>query len=352
MFSFSMNRRCGYPHRNAAAPGNSFWCITHVVLTAFAAVSVIPSTKASADPTVECYGTVIAPDRVTLKASGDSLVDHVKVQSGMHVKQNDTIVELDCRELRIRLALAKQQLAKAESLAADNSEIEMAKSRLAKAEATHNAVSQLTQKPSLEVFRLKMDLHEAQAALRNAKLQQEQRRLDVEIKQHELDAVDLQVERCTIRSPFDGVVSDVLISGGATLRHGEPIATIVNMSNLQLKVEVPTAATAPHRLADHVAEVIWEHQPSETTPLRCVLSRVAPDGVDATFYYAFGDLQNSRLKDRRGQSHWNIQPGMRATVRLVPSVNVLESSLPSPSMQTAETNHQAHRNDLLGVRAD
>lgn len=349
MFPFSMNRRCGYPRQNANVSlraGSSLGSI-RVVLTMFATAIAILTNQASASQPVECYGTVVAPDRVTLKASGDSTVAQVNVQSGTHVKKDDTIIELDSRELKIRLALAKQQLAKAMSLASDSSAIEMSKTRLAKAEATHNAVSELTQKPSLEVFRLKMDLHEAQAALRNAKLQQEQHQLDVEIKRHELDAVHLQIERSTIRSPFDGVVADVLVSGGATLRHGEPIATIVNMSNLQLKVDVPTAVTAPHRLADHVAEVTWEHRASEARPLNCVFTRVAPDGVDATFYYAFCDLQNSRLEDRRGQQHWDIQPGMRATVRLVPRDGAAGPVSPSHTAQTVGTNRRPHRDGSL-----
>ncbi|MBA3011942.1 MAG: efflux RND transporter periplasmic adaptor subunit [Proteobacteria bacterium] len=62
-----------------------------------------------------------------------------------------------------------------------------------------------------------------------------------------MDTAELNLNRCTIRSPMEGVVDRVFIENGNFLSVGDPVATILQIDRLKIEVGIPESDVAAVR---------------------------------------------------------------------------------------------------------
>ncbi|RVC75107.1 MAG: efflux RND transporter periplasmic adaptor subunit [Mesorhizobium sp.] len=228
---------------------------------------------------VSATGTVAAWQEATIGAeeSGLRLTD-VLVAEGDHVKAGDVVARLDDSLLKAQLAEQKAAVAEAQAT------LESAKSAAARADKllASNAISAET-------------AEEKTTAVKTGKAGVDQAQAATERLQAELD-------RTTIRAPFDGIVSSKPAVAGSIVQAGTELMKIIRDGRLEVGVLVPEkdlAAISVGQAAD-VVDASGRHFAGSVSS---IAETVNTTTRLATVYVSLGEA--SRLK-----------PGMFARVSI------------------------------------
>lgn len=148
------------------------------------------------------YVVIRPSDEVTYSSEISASVLQVNVKEGSDFVRGDVLLQMDCRvqEAELEKALSQQQLSKAA--------IESAKKL-----KSYNSISQF-------------EFAQAIAQERSA---------DADVRK--LLAI---VDKCTIRAPFTGSVSRLMVRAGETVRPGDPLLKIISTENLDFQMQVPS----------------------------------------------------------------------------------------------------------------
>lgn len=169
-------------------------------------IAIYPSRSASA--------TALSINNSMISAQLLATVSKVNVRVSQQVKKGDVLLELDCADYRLNkdMAIARLDAAEAQILLA-TSQLDRARMLLGKSLTSQEQV----------------DTRIAEEATQKAMLKQRQ----VELRQ----AV-LNVDRCTIKAPFSGVVTERLVSVGQLASVGMALVKLVDTTDLELSANV------------------------------------------------------------------------------------------------------------------
>jgi RND family efflux transporter MFP subunit len=163
----------------------------------------------------------IRPDRETrLSAKVAGTIETINVNDGETVAEGDVLIEFDTDELRDRLEDQQASLANARI------QLETAQATL---ERTQTLVARNVA---------------TQATLDTAQAQVSQAQASVTTLDAQVRAAERSLDYATVRAPFAGVVSTREVSEGESVSIGSPLLTIVDLSNVEVEVMVPTLAIA------------------------------------------------------------------------------------------------------------
>jgi len=169
--------------------------------------------------------TVVSLNHAILGAQISGKVNKVHVKTGDIVKKNATLVEIDCRDYR----LVKKQ--------------------------TQAALESAIAQKSLAAKQYKRNLH-----LRNIKtipqnildesiLQTQQVRADISVKKAAIEQSKLAIERCTIKAPYTGQITERLVSVGQLLAPNSPVFKLLQTNALEIKADLTSAEVASAKQA-------------------------------------------------------------------------------------------------------
>ena len=136
---------------------------------------------------------------VKLAAPTDGIVDNILIKGGEQARQQAEIIRLDSRERQL--------------------ELERAQTVLQAAQIEQQAATQGTEQE-----------------LADARLQ---------IAKIELELAEYRLDRTIIRSPFEGTAERVHVMKGQFVRSGEPLATLVDTSQLIVEIPIDRATSTP-----------------------------------------------------------------------------------------------------------
>lgn len=227
-----------------------------------AEIQAIPVSAMSAEhsplaPEVTVYGRVENPNTTTIEASTLAYVQEVFVREGQSVAAGDLLVQLDPRDARLLVRRAEATLNEAQSSLARLNAQQIADRRNFDA-----------QKELYEITRRKEQRYEtlygngqmslsALEDLKQQRLQQEitlnQQELvistqeaamvsavaGVENAAANLEQAELNLERLAIVAPFDGKVTQVNAAIGRRVATGQPVITLFDEDNHQVRVSLP-----------------------------------------------------------------------------------------------------------------
>lgn len=224
----------------------------------------------------EAVGTVRA--RTATQVSGRIMgaARQVMVRVGDRVKQGQTLVVVDSRDIEARQRQADAGLAEARAAEAEAvNAIESAKANLELAESTFKRMKDLHDKQSLS----NQEFDEASARLRMAKANADMaasRKKQVEAKiaqaAEERNAAGIQGGFATITAPFAGVVTEKTVEPGAMVTPGAPLMTIEREGAYRLEAAVEEANIAKVRVGMHVTVML----DSMDHAIDAVVSEIAP----------------------------------------------------------------------------
>lgn len=204
-----------------------------------AVASVEPSGVTATDTEIQitAAGFIKAAQLATVSAEVTGTLKATFVKRGDHVKKGDPIAELDTKSLRNQLLFANAQL----RIALSNER--QAKERLPLEEERFRRIAQLHQQlvvPPQEYENAQSELIERRAEVNRYNLQAESAAIEVKGR-------TIELERSTIRAPFDGVIVSLdaavgevvspISAAGSFARTG--IATLVDTQSFYAEIWVP-----------------------------------------------------------------------------------------------------------------
>ena len=164
---------------------------------------------------INVFGLVESPKATSLSFDVAGQVNRMLVEEGDVVKKGDMLAQQDIARLNAR---------KGELQAA----IERANADLALAKVNSDRTTSLVEKKLESAQRL----DEAKASLNVAKAQ-------VSEMQAALESLNVEIEKTTLFSPFDGVVNRRFFDEGSVVTAGSPVFGITSIENYQARFAVP-----------------------------------------------------------------------------------------------------------------
>jgi RND family efflux transporter MFP subunit len=157
---------------------------------------------------------VVSLNQALISAELNARVVAVEAQVGDHVARDDVLARLDCRDYEIQQDQAQAALQRLEA------QLTLAESQLRRAEqlARERNISE----DELERARSELAVRRAQRAEQVATLASAQRKL----------------VKCSIRAPFDGVVSERHAQRGALAAPGEPMFEVVDVETVEVSARL------------------------------------------------------------------------------------------------------------------
>ena len=213
-----------------------------------------PVAGAKAEALLNASGYVTPRRRATVAAKVTGRVEQIYAEEGLHVKSGQVLATLDCSQPAAALTSAKTDRDATAAALADlevqsaNADRELQRAQGLRAAGVNSAQALDTAKTTADSLHSKIALTKEQVRAAEARI-----------------AVSQQdVDNCTVRAPFDGIVvskdaqrgemvSPVSAGGGFT-RTG--IATLVDMKSLEIEVDVNESYIARVRTGQRVTATL------------------------------------------------------------------------------------------------
>lgn len=268
---------------------------------------------------VELPGTVEAPRSARVAAEVEGLVVELHAREGQHVKKGQPLISLRTDALSLELKRAQGDRREAEA-------------RLALAEAQLERARELVDQQVL-----------SRQQLDDARFEYEAWRGRADRLQAEINRIELDLERSTVKAPFAGVVVSKATEVGEWVGKGATVMELLSPYILEVRVDVPERYYAGIQ-RDSRARVLFEalrnyelegkitslvpraNAQSRTFPLLVQVRN--PDGrigagMLAKVYLAAGEARAARIvpKDAvisRGQNRYVFLINEEGTVDMVP----------------------------------
>jgi len=208
---------------------NNFCCIAGLLL------ATLLSRVGSAEPTP----VVLRPlQEAEVSAQQTGLLLKLVVAEGESVRAGQVLASLDDQEVKLDVARARLEHARAEAEASNEVQIkyaekslDVARAELARSRESIDKFAKSISQSQLDVERLTVDkiVLERQQAEHELKL----KRFGVQLQQNELDAARLRLQQHQLRAPFAGIV--VLVRGriGEWVEVGVPVLRLVAVDKLR-----------------------------------------------------------------------------------------------------------------------
>src|SRR5262249_41643776 len=159
----------------------------------------------------------------------DGRIESVRVQEGSRVPKGAVLAQFNDEDQRSQLKQAELEV-----------------SRLAVEEQQYDALVKLSRNElereqllALDGLSSKSDVERAQYKLDQGIHEYEKTRLATESARARLDSAKLELQRCTIRAPIDGVVTRRYIALGTNVARSEKLFEVAKLSALQVKFRLP-----------------------------------------------------------------------------------------------------------------
>ncbi|HCH23935.1 MAG TPA: secretion protein HlyD [Oceanospirillaceae bacterium] len=210
-----------------------------------------------AAPEVVLYGAIEAGETVQLSATVNAFVDKVRADKGDHVKQGQSLVVLDERELR--LTMDQRQASMQDVAARIQQEIERVNTdrkayqieqqlqafnltNLARQEelvANNMAPASRLEDATKAVHQQQLSLLNRQSNINNHPHRLAQLEAAAAQSKSQLAFARLDLERTTITAPFDGRILSVDTAAGNRVRNGDRVIRMYNTDSLEVRSQVP-----------------------------------------------------------------------------------------------------------------
>ncbi len=218
---------------------------------------------------LEISGSLAAQDEVVVRTKVPGRLASLAVDLGSVVKVQQPIAQIELVDYRLRVAQAEAAVGQARALLglpptseADKVDVEatsgvrQAKATEVEQRANYERALQLLEKKLIGRAEFESNhaaMSRAESDVQRAREEIYGRMAMLEQRKAELGLARQQLADTTIRSPLAGVVQLRSASAGELLQVGSPVATVVRIDPLRLRVAVPERAAAKLALGQPVA---------------------------------------------------------------------------------------------------
>lgn len=208
--------------------------------------------------TIFVTGSLMPDETVTISSEVAGRVAKVHIDFGQNVRRGQLLIELDTRELELRLQRTRGALAQALArlgLEANASAagvrttpaLEQARALLEETRFKYESGKQLVASGDISRERfqeLERAIKQQQAALEAAEYDLRTQLASVQALEAEVKLSEKAVADARQYAPFDGSITERMVSPGQYVKENVPMMTLVKAWPLRLRLEVPETASA------------------------------------------------------------------------------------------------------------
>jgi macrolide-specific efflux system membrane fusion protein len=237
------------------------------------------------------------------------------VKEGSHVRAGEKIGQIDDREIQTQKKAAEYAMLGAIKRYKDDVDIRYADTAAAHAEADYLIMieaNKISEKAITDVdLRAgKLAWEKMDLAAEKSRKERELAKIEAYMKQAELDAAKLAIDRRVITAPFDGVVEEVTRKQDEWVNPGDTILWMLRMDTMEVEGPVDQTLFDPHELqgCDVTVEVKMARNRTETFPGRITKVSSLVSGSTKTYNV------RAEVVNRQEHGSWMLRNGLPATM--------------------------------------
>jgi multidrug efflux pump subunit AcrA (membrane-fusion protein) len=263
-------------------------------------------------------------DDIDLPAQEAGVLQEMAAKEGLKAKAGDVLGKVDETETLLRQKAAKFKLDVAIEKATNDAEVKVARAivELYKAEYEESVAINKDSKgaaiPATQLRRQRVQWEKAALDCVAADMTFRVSGLERKVSEAELEAVDNELERRTLRAPFDGVVVEMYRQQSEWVQPGEAVLRFVRMDRLRVEGFANARDVAPGQVDGAAVEISVTLPGGLKEKLSGRISDVGPLVDSNRDFRVWAEVEN--LPGRDGYP-WLLRPGVTAemSIRLNPS---------------------------------
>jgi multidrug efflux pump subunit AcrA (membrane-fusion protein) len=234
---------------------------------------------------------------------------------GQHVKRGDLLIRLDDTQEKIGVDRATTELQITQMKAVNSISIDIArkangaaKSKLKRSEESRVKYPKSIPEEVIEELQFLTDKTESEIS--QAEFDLELAKKNAALAASELELAQEKLDRRQVRSPFNGVVVEVLANEGEWVEAGQKLARVVRLDRLRVTGFVPSKYL-PDELIGREAEFTAIREGRENVTLKLKIEYVSPEANPVS--------GERRLWVEIDNRDGHLFPGMQAKLEILPA---------------------------------
>lgn len=278
-------------------------------------VEIMSAQPQSLSPLLTLYGEVETPSLLRSAAPGAGHIESVQVKPGDRVTQGQRLLVMDARDFAAANLQAKANVADLQAqlnehelqyqanlrkLEQEKSLLELSKEELQRVQRLkkNNLTSDSALNTAREMLaRQELSLIAIQLAVDSYSSSTQQLKARLSSARARLSESELAVARSEVIAPFDGFVSEVLVSSGDQVKQSDILLSLYAMDSLEIRARIPASYQAEITRALESQTSLMAKADLSGEEISLQLSRLAgaatPGGIDGYFHVLQG---NERLR--------------------------------------------------------
>lgn len=240
----------------------------------------------------DATGQIVTLRRSVVATQEPGLVLEMDLELGDTVEAGEIIARLD--DDRARLEVQRWEA----RIEADNALVEQREAEKDRAERDLGRIQQLATRASAG----ESELDQARTEVQSRKAQLSEAKATLRTSQAELALAKRTLEDMIIRAPFDGRVVSKLTEAGQWVGQGDGLVTIVSLTQLEARADIPERSVGALQVGDGVIEL---KIPALDKRLSGQLIRIVPEADSLSRLFPI----RIRVEDPEGR----LRPGMSLT---------------------------------------
>jgi multidrug resistance efflux pump len=235
----------------------------------------------------------------------------VSAKEGDLVRKGDVLARVDDTEAKVKLKSAKAKLDEAREKASNDANVRSAKKIAEFYLAEYEAYLAINKKSPGTVSDSDLRKYFVQWESNVLKAEVEEMNfavagLEQKIAEIDVEAVQTDLERRTLRAPFDGVVVQRNRQQGEWVQPGDPVLKVIRMDRLRVEGFLPADKFAPERVEGARVTVKVKLAGGDQETLVGSVDFVSPMIEASGDYRFFAEIEN---RTGRGGYRWLVRPG-------------------------------------------
>jgi multidrug efflux pump subunit AcrA (membrane-fusion protein) len=285
--------------------------------TAVAPAQSTPSPGVTGDLTLGC--SITAQHSVEIAAEVEGTLLKLPLREGNIVEEGQVLATIDDRHAQAAYDVAKIGLEAATAKAEDKIEEEYAKAAAAVAEADLRKDLEVNQRnpgavSNTEILKKKLDFIRSRLQIEKAQKDQVLSKLEADVKQAELTAAEVALQRRTIKAPFAGEAQTVYQKESQWVKPGDPIMRLVKFDVMDVECYVNVQDFDPVELANRPVTVKVNLARGRTATVEgkvVYINQSVLPKAGGGIYLVRAEVQNQKNGD-----YWLVRPGLAAEMTI------------------------------------
>ncbi|MCA9270183.1 MAG: HlyD family efflux transporter periplasmic adaptor subunit [Planctomycetales bacterium] len=295
--------------------------LTATLLLAVCAAPLTAADSPSGQLTLNhCVVSLI--EEAQLPARKPGALDTLLVEEGGAVQRGQVVARMDARESMVRRNIAQSEWLAAQKEAENDIDVRYSAAAADVAQAEYTAAVQANKRvpgtfAEAEVSRLRLAARRGFLGIDQAQHKFDVTKINGEVRQGYLDAAQLELDDCEIKSPIDGVVVRTFRHDGEWVNVGDPICQIIRLDRLRVTGFVSAHDYKQEEIIGKKVRVtiLLENEKGQE-PFEGTIGFVSPVVEPGGDYRVWADVEN-----RKRQGYWVLRPGHVAEMAVdVPAV--------------------------------